>query len=101
MRLTKEQVNLIKSSVVKVLGQRARVYLFGSRVDDFRRGGDIDLLIIPGKGLNADEILDARLKIRAVLYRSLGERKIDIVFQLPEKPATVFQKVARDTAIAL
>ena len=82
MRLTEEQVNFIKSAVTGVLGQRAKVYLFGSRVDDSRRGGDIDLLINPGMGLSADEILDARLNIRSNLYRSMGERKIDIVFQL-------------------
>ncbi|MCB1753628.1 MAG: nucleotidyltransferase domain-containing protein [Gammaproteobacteria bacterium] len=101
MRLTEEQANLIKSAVTGVLGQRAKVYLFGSRVDDSRRGGDIDLLIIPGKGLNADEKLDARLKIRSDLYRTMGDRKIDIVFQLPGTPATTFQKMARDTGIVL
>jgi len=101
MRLSESQVNAIKSAVSEVLGPGARVYLFGSRVDDFRRGGDIDLLIIPDEALSGDETLDARLKIGALLQRTLGERKIDLVFQIPGDPVTPFQAMARDTGVAL
>ena len=45
MRLTQEQVNIIKRAVTDTFGDTASVWLFGSRVDDYKRGGDIDLLI--------------------------------------------------------
>lgn len=43
MRLTPAQVKSIKQVAAEVLGEQARLMLFGSRVDDLRRGGDIDL----------------------------------------------------------
>ena len=45
MRLTPEQVTIIKKAGAETFGDSARVWLFGSRVDDHKRGGDIDLLI--------------------------------------------------------
>ncbi len=44
MRLAQDQVQAIKSVARRVLGDDARVILFGSRTDDRQRGGDIDLL---------------------------------------------------------
>jgi predicted nucleotidyltransferase len=53
---------------------QADVYLFGSRVDDGARGGDIDLLV-----LSRRIDLMAKLDILGDLHRRLGERKIDLV----------------------
>ncbi len=101
MRLTRDQVTAIKSAVAETLGAQAETYLFGSRVDDARKGGDIDLLIIPTVQLNPDESLDAKLKIRSRLFRSLGERKIDIVFQARSAQPSVFQQIVHETGKAL
>jgi predicted nucleotidyltransferase len=45
MRLTPAQIQTIKSTAAAVLGADVGVTLFGSRVDDQKRGGDIDLYI--------------------------------------------------------
>lgn len=45
MRLTTEQVQFIKATIARHFGEDARVWLFGSRVDDARRGGDVDLYV--------------------------------------------------------
>ena len=45
MRLTDEQ-KIIKTHTSKIFGPKAHVLLFGSRVHDSEKGGDIDLLII-------------------------------------------------------
>lgn len=42
MRLTKQEVQIIKSAILQV-DPEARIFLFGSRVDDQKKGGDIDL----------------------------------------------------------
>lgn len=48
MRLTTEQREVIRSAVRDIYGADSGIWLFGSRVDDSRRGGDIDLLVRPG-----------------------------------------------------
>lgn len=45
MRLTPEQVESITASVRQYLGGTASIWLFGSRVDDSKRGGDVDLYV--------------------------------------------------------
>ena len=51
MRLDDKTREIIKSEVASQLGGGAIVRLFGSRVDDTQRGGDIDLLIEPSVSL--------------------------------------------------
>ncbi|WP_438873993.1 hypothetical protein [Thiohalocapsa halophila] len=48
MRLTAHQQQVIKQAAQDAFGPDVRVDLFGSRVDDTRRGGDI-----PGWGRHA------------------------------------------------
>lgn len=45
MRLTIDQTRVILQCVQRQFGADARVMLFGSRLDDSARGGDIDLLV--------------------------------------------------------
>ena len=47
MRLKDFEIRAIKEAV-RSMDSKAKVYLFGSRVDDTKKGGDIDLLIISG-----------------------------------------------------
>lgn len=73
MRLKDEEIRVIKESVTK-LDRNAKVFLFGSRAKDDKRGGDIDLLILSGKLTFGDKI-----KILRKLYDEIGEQKIDIL----------------------
>jgi predicted nucleotidyltransferase len=45
MRLTSAQIDTIKTTARNVLGEGAQVVLFGSRVDDLAKGGDVDLYV--------------------------------------------------------
>jgi predicted nucleotidyltransferase len=45
MRLSAIEIRHIKE-VIHRADREAHIYLFGSRVDDQKRGGDIDLLVI-------------------------------------------------------
>jgi predicted nucleotidyltransferase len=45
MRLNPEQVSVIRESVAREISPDARVWLFGSRIDNGRRGGDVDLYV--------------------------------------------------------
>lgn len=45
MRLSPDQISIIKRTAAELFGSEARVWLFGSRVDDSQKGGDINLLV--------------------------------------------------------
>jgi predicted nucleotidyltransferase len=45
MRLKPAQIDTIKSTAQAVLGEGVQVTLFGSRVDDSAKGGDVDLYV--------------------------------------------------------
>ena len=60
--------------------------LFGSRLDDNRHGGDIDLLLKVPEPLTVNEIVDRRTRFTARLYRLLEERRIDVVMAQLERP---------------
>ena len=99
MRLTSEQIKAIKDTTYSVLGEGSRVILFGSRVDDAKKGGDIDLLF------ETEHILDNRVNTIGTLYaaliRKLGDRKIDILLKDPKTPEAPVLVIARQTGIEL
>jgi predicted nucleotidyltransferase len=45
MRLTDDQAQAIKQLACHIAGEQARVRVFGSRLDDSARGGDLDLML--------------------------------------------------------
>ena len=45
MRLSPEQVSVIRETIAREISPDARVWLFGSRTDDARHGGDVDLYV--------------------------------------------------------
>lgn len=72
MRLANEEQSVI-SDTIHQSDADAQIYLFGSRIDDAAKGGDIDLLVL-SKKIN----LMTKLDILAQLHQKLGDRKIDI-----------------------
>lgn len=83
MRLTSTEQRNIAEAARALLPADSRVSLFGSRVDDSLRGGDIDLLVEPGVVLDAEQQITLRTRLAARLYMLIGERRIDIVLALP------------------
>ena len=73
MRISPAEAASIKR-VVAARDPDARVLLFGSRTDDAKRGGDIDLLILSSR-LGEDD----KLGLRTALYDELEEQRIDLV----------------------
>jgi hypothetical protein len=73
MRLTDRERDTIVSTVHRY-DEQAQVYLFGSRVDDAKKGGDIDLLVRSASIGPAE-----RRRIRRSICDVIGEQKIDIL----------------------
>jgi len=73
VRLEKKQVKVLKDKL-NTISKNARLYLFGSRVDDEKKGGDIDLLVV------SDELTNRDLRLlRIDFFKHFGEQKLDIV----------------------
>jgi uncharacterized protein len=93
MRISKTAIDLIKKNVQKY-DNKATIYLFGSRTDDSKKGGDIDLLII-----SQQITLQHVIQIKLSLYDALGEQKIDIV--LAHETKKPFVKIAMQEGVVL
>ncbi len=88
MRVDRQHTDFIKQSINKCLPD-ATVYLFGSRVYDDQKGGDIDILVIGEKELTGQE----KRGIKIAFYKKFGEQKIDIV-SFKKNDHTTFRELA-------
>lgn len=57
--------------------KEGEIYLFGSRVDDTKKGGDIDLYLVLKEHTN---LFEKKIKFLSRIKRELGDQKIDIIF---------------------
>ncbi len=95
MRLTAQERTLIRELGLRHFGAVPR--LFGSRLDDSRGGGDIDLLI-PTR-LPAAEAARKRLDLLADLWLALGERKIDILLDDGQVDTPVYRRARQEAVL--
>jgi predicted nucleotidyltransferase len=98
VRLTKEEIAGIRAATAEVFGPDATVRLFGSRVDDAAKGGDIDLLVEvpPGRATFRDECA-----LLFALEARLGERKIDLLLVEPGRPRAAIERIAFRDGVVL
>jgi predicted nucleotidyltransferase len=78
MRLSEVYRSSIKRSFAEVFGE-GHIYLFGSRVDDDARGGDIDLYLDTKE---IENLFQKKIQFLAKIKREIGEQKIDVVFHI-------------------
>ncbi len=74
MRLKREQITCLKEEIDRIV-RNAKVYLFGSRVDDDAKGGDIDILVLTDSKLSKIDIS----KIRVRFQNQCGLQKLDLI----------------------
>ena len=93
MRLKKSEIESIKTAVSK-RDNASSVILFGSRVDDSKKGGDIDLLVL-------SETLTFRdkLDILTELHEKIGEQKIDLIIR--KNTEDPFTRIIQNNGVVL
>ena len=79
MRITLHEAETIVRHARSVFGGEAKVILFGSRVDDMQKGGDIDLYIETED--SSSSLLEKKLEFIYLLEEVFGEQKIDVIFK--------------------
>ncbi len=92
MRLSVQTVSILKETIKQYI-KNPTVILFGSRVYDDKKGGDIDILVKTKEHVSLQtqiEIL-ARCEIKGI------DRKIDMVFENPwTKHQAIFQTANKE-----
>jgi predicted nucleotidyltransferase len=95
MRISEYEKAVIIDAV-KNADPDAKVWLFGSRVDDSKKGGDIDIAIF-SEEINKDVMQE--IQVRRFICDRIGEQKIDIVTSTDGKEA--FFRLAVEEGIEL
>ncbi len=97
MRLSDLEKNAIIDLAGKYFGHNAKIYLFGSRVYDEKRGGDIDLYIETPK--NTDR--QTEIKFLADFHKLATERKIDLIVKTPSSKERSIYETAKTEGVLL
>lgn len=84
MRLSAKQKDAIKEIFFVHFLPKDHIWLFGSRVDDFKKGGDIDLYI----ETNYEDpaiVVEKKIGFLSNLKAKIGDQKIDVIINLLKK----------------
>lgn len=94
MRLTDQQKSDILNAIKRFLppGQKAQIYLFGSRTQDHLKGGDIDLIILLPNDQQAQTLMVNDYKITAEIkkQKSIDDQRVDLKIIGPSEKNTPF-----------
>jgi len=93
MRISSAEIDNLLGSV-KQIDPNASVYLFGSRTDNHKKGGDIDIAI-----LSELVSLKEKIEIKYNFYQAFGEQKLDLLIVSDENMP--FWQVVKDGAILM
>lgn len=99
MRLTVVQKQVILDAARANFGEAVSVRLFGSRIDDNERGGDIDLLVECQQPV--ERKIEKKYRMVAQIQQQLGEQKIDILVLDANTAVTPVFAHAQQTGVKL
>jgi len=97
MRLSKNQISAIIKAKASFFPD-SKIYLFGSRIDNYRSGGDIDLYLLSNK-----KVLDGvkkRIDFLVMLKSLIGDQKIDVILAEPSQNRLI-DKIVKTEGILL
>ena len=96
MRISNIQAEQAVSIIRKSLGEDAAVWLFGSRTDDSKRGGDVDLYAETSlNGVLLNETVRAKIALNDLFGRS-----VDLIVNNHRKSRPIYQ-IAREQGVRL
>jgi predicted nucleotidyltransferase len=99
MRLNPSQIEIIRNTAQLVFGDIVRITLFGSRVDDHAKGGDVDLMVEVGGIVDEPALLSARVASR--ISRSMNGRRVDVILKAPNLKNQPIHEIATRTGVIL
>lgn len=101
MRIIERELRVLRDAALEAFGADSTFFLFGSRADGAWRGGDTELLVETGKRSHAT-IFAAQLRCLAKVKLALGEQKIDVLVDYPDrKSGPEILRIARAQGVEL
>ena len=97
LRLSEEEIKIIKETAKEVFGENTKVYIFGSRADLNKKGGDIDIYIETQDKTSVKK----ELKFLAKLELNGIERKVDLIVKDPYKKEKPIFKEAKTKGVLI
>lgn len=92
MRLKLNEIEILKSNILKQI-QDAKIILFGSRVYDDKKGGDIDIFVETKQQVS----LKQQIEILTDIRMSGLERKVDLILKTPfTKDQSIFHTIYQE-----
>lgn len=95
MRLSADKANYLET-LIKSIVPNAHVFLFGSRINDTAKGGDIDICILSEGKIPVYKIL----QIRIAFFKTYGFQKLDLV-NFTTNDNSVFKQIILSDAVKL
>jgi len=97
IRLKDEEIEIIKEVAIEIFGEDAKVYIFGSRVDLTKKGGDIDIFIETQKEVFLNQEIEflAKLEIKGV------ERSVDVLIKAKNRDNKPIFEEAKRTGVLI
>jgi predicted nucleotidyltransferase len=92
MRLTEQQIQIIRQLAQQVAGSQSRVRVFGSRLDDKAHGGDLDLMLELPEPVDNPALIAAQMSAR--VSRAMHGRKVDVLLSAPNLMRLPIHEVA-------
>ena len=101
MRLSIQELDIIGRAFKAHFAEGDQLWLFGSRVDDHQRGGDLDFYIETQQQQTSQAVKN-EMAFVGELWRDLGEQKIDTVLKLMRYPDNLpVYKIAKATGVRI
>lgn len=101
MRLKEYEKQAIITSVMRHIATPTAIWLFGSRVDDNKKGGDIDLFVEYENQQHQALSWKNKRKIINDITDEIGEQKIDLLTHEITQMREPIHNIARATGIRL
>lgn len=101
VRLSQNELIAIEQSFLEVFLPEDHIWIFGSRADKNKKGGDIDLYIETTIA-DFEDVRKREDKLVFALWQKIGEQRIDVVVNmLKESKQLPIYTIARDTGVQL
>lgn len=94
MRIEHRIAKAIPKLAQDIFGQPVEVRLFGSRLDDQARGGDLDIYIECTSAVKQPAYLSSVLAAR--VSRLLNGRSVDVLLKAPNLKETDIHRIAKE-----